>query len=104
MAAAAPTRLNLKFLSPALGGTHVTICSEPIENGADICLISSPQPDPNLTIESNGPIAFEIAVWHGTKDTSSHPMDGRTGYGPLLEMLISEVKFVIDTVRIAALR
>jgi hypothetical protein len=48
-------------------------------------------------------IAFEIAVWHGTRDANSNPFDGRTGYGPLLEMLISEVKFAIKTVRIAAL-
>jgi hypothetical protein len=97
----APTILNLEFTSPRLReDKRIIPISEPIENNAEICVVESPQPDPQLRFKGHS-LGMEVALWHGTRDANSDPMDGRTGYAGLLPILISEVKFAIETVRAA---
>jgi hypothetical protein len=97
----APTILDLEFTSPKLREDKQIIpVSEPIENNTEICIVESPKPDPRLTFKGHS-LGMEIALWHGTRDANSNPMDGRTGYAGLLPYLISEVKFVVESVRTA---
>jgi hypothetical protein len=76
----APTILDLEFTSPRLReAKRIIPVSEPIENNAEICIVESPQPDPQLAFKGHS-LGMEIALWHGTRDANSNPMDGRTGY------------------------
>jgi hypothetical protein len=97
----APTILDLEFTSPRLReDKRIIPVSEPIGNNAEICVVESPQPDPELGFKGHS-LGMEVALWHGTRDADSNPMDGRTGYAGLLPILIGEVKFVIESVRAA---
>ena len=73
-----------------------------VEDNDIICFIESDQPDPNLNFQGIQ-VSLEVCLWHGLRDGETNPMYQRSPYSVLLPALLSEVKFVIQSVKAAVI-
>lgn len=97
VAGAGVSNFDSLILGDPTKGSKVTFVNPaPIEHNDIICVIESSEPDPNLAVHSLN-VGMEISIWHDLREGSTNPLEGRTGYSILLNLLIQEVRFVISS-------
>jgi hypothetical protein len=99
VAGAGVAQLNVSYLGTAGMGTKIGMINpEPIEKNAVICVVESSEPDPNLALHAVS-YSIQVAIWHGLREGSTNPLEGRTEVGALLRFLIGEVRAFIDALK-----
>jgi hypothetical protein len=99
VAAAGIAQIDVTYLGTAGVGTKMGgVNPEPIEKNTVVCFIESSEPDPNLAVHAVN-VSIQVAIWHGQREGSTNPMEGRTEVGALLSLLIGEVKAFIDALK-----
>jgi hypothetical protein len=81
----------------AEAGTKIPyINPNPIKGNDVVCVVESSESDPSLAFHSVA-VRIEVAIWHGRRSPDDPPNFARTAYEVLLQFLINEVRYVIDT-------
>ncbi|HEX5235467.1 MAG TPA: hypothetical protein VFW25_09065 [Silvibacterium sp.] len=99
VAGAGVAQLNVTYVGThGIGAKIGMINPEPIEKNTIVCVVESTEPDPNLAVHAVD-ISVQVALWHGQREGSTNPLEGRTEVVALLKLLIGEVKAFIDAVK-----
>jgi hypothetical protein len=103
MAFATAIEWDLEFRRPTRTsepGTHWINQGE-IKDGEVVSVFQTANPAPDLYIHK-GKIGICIALWHGFRDQNGVPGFDRSDYSALFRLMLTEVRWIVNNVRLAA--